>query len=197
MKHLILAGGRPWSGQGEGKHWVEALFSHTAKDDIHVAYCLFAEEVSHWPEVLLTNQELITKHAGSHSVSFQTLEHDTFFDVSAWADVIVIVGGDPARLREALEQYGDLMQVWDGKTISGSSAGADIMVHKYIYLQNKAVQEGFGWIKANFIPHWQHSGWKDWSTKDWEWAAGELAGMPGGAPLLCVREGDFVEVAVQ
>ncbi|HEV7454290.1 MAG TPA: Type 1 glutamine amidotransferase-like domain-containing protein [Candidatus Saccharimonadales bacterium] len=196
MKHLILSGGRPWSGEGGGRHWVHSLFSQSGQK-VRVAYCLFAEETAHWPEILLTNQELITKHAGNHSVSFKTLEHDTFFDVSTWADVIVIVGGDPVRLRAALEQYGDLMQIWDGKTISGSSAGADIMVRRYVYLQDKTMHEGFGWVPANFIPHWQSTGWKDWEAQDWEWAANQLAGVPGEDPLLCVREGDFVEVAVQ
>jgi hypothetical protein len=196
MKHLILSGGRPWLSDNGGKRWVDALLAYSGKT-VHIAYCLFAQDPADWPETLRTNQDLVRQFAGSREVSFKTLEHDSFFDVSAWADVIVIVGGDPAMLRDVLEQYGDLMQLWDGKTISGSSAGADIMVRRYMYLQDKVIQEGFGWVPVHFIPHWQANGWKGWEPKDWAWAANELAGQPGQEPLLCVREGDFVEIAVQ
>jgi hypothetical protein len=194
MKHLILSGGRPWLSDSGGKQWVDALLARSG-NTVHVAYCLFAQDASEWPETLRTNKALVQKFAGKRTVSFKTLEHDTFFEVSAWAHVIVIVGGDPATLRDTLEQYGDLMALWDGKTISGSSAGADIMVRRYMYLQDKVVQEGFGWVTANLLPHWE--AYEGWTAEDWQWAVNKLAGRPGEEPLLCIREGDFTEIAVQ
>lgn len=193
MKYLILSGGKPT----ESERWVHALLRQ-AGSEAQIAFCLFAGET---PELQTAMErgitEVIQRWAGKVRVSFQTLTPDTFKEVSAWANVVVIPGGDPQKLQRELEPHGDLMQLWDGKTISGSSAGADIMCRRYIYLQDKTFHNGFGWVAANFIPHWQAEGWEGWTAETWQWAAAELAGKPGDAPLLTVREGEFVEVAVQ
>jgi peptidase E len=192
MKHLILAGGQ-MDVKG-GRAWVEALLQD-CKSSAKVAFCLFAREESDWDQVVSGHIDLITRYTDKR-VNFKVFEAINFAEVSAWANVVVIVGGDPWRLKNTLEQYGNLMELWDGKTISGSSAGADIMVRRYMYLQDKVVQAGFGWVPVNVIPHWRAEGWKGWKPADWQWAARELAAGPGETPLLCIREGDFVEIEV-
>jgi hypothetical protein len=191
MKHLILGGGKVTTLGG--KAWAKALLGHTGKT-VKIAMCMFAIDETEWTsEADETINEI--KRLTDKRIEHAVLEADTFMDVSAWADAIIIVGGDPARLKNTLEQYGDLMSLWDGKTIAGSSAGADIMCQRYMYLQDRIVQEGFGWVPANIIPHWE-ADFEDWKPEDWKWAARELAGGPGEAPLLCMREGDFVEIKV-
>jgi cyanophycinase-like exopeptidase len=191
MKHLILGGGK-MTILGD-KAWVDVLLKHTGKT-AKIAMCMFAIEEAEWTSVAgetISEIKRVTDKRIEHAI----LEADTFMDVSAWADVIIIAGGDAARLKNTLEQYGDLMSLWNGKTIAGSSAGADIMCQRYMYLQDRVVQEGFGWVPVNMIPHWE-ADFEDWKPEDWQWAAQELAGGPGEAPLLCMREGDFVEIKV-
>jgi len=190
---LILSGGKPT----ESDAWVRALLSH-ADGEARIALCTFAGEDEAMQRAMADGiTEVIRQAAGEVQTSFQTLTADNFAEVSAWANVVVLSGGSAAKLKRELEPHGDLMQLWDGKTISGSSAGADIMCRRYVYLQDKTFADGFGWVSANIIPHWQAQNWKGWNPEDWEWAAGELAGESGGVPLLTVREGEFVEIAVQ
>jgi hypothetical protein len=195
MKHLILSGGRPWRGEDGGKLWVQALLAHCGSE-ARIGFCVFAQEEAEWPETIRSNAGLITKFAGDTAVNSKTMTAESFTEVSEWANVIVIPGGIPERLEQALKPYGDILQLWDGKTISGSSAGADIMCERYMYLQDRVVKQGFGWVPVSFIPHWQADllGWK---PEDWRWAETQLARGPGELPLLCVREADFVELAVQ
>jgi peptidase E len=192
MKHLILGGGQ-MATKG-GKKWVDVLLKNTGKT-ANIALCLFAVREAQWEEIVDGTLQAI-RPLTDKKIECKVLDADTFIDISAWADVIVIAGGDAARLKNTLEQYGDLMSLWNGKTIAGSSAGADIMVQRYMYLQDRVVQQGFGWVPINFIPHWQ-SNYDDWKAEDWTWAASELAGQPGEVPLICAREGDFVEITVK
>ncbi|HSX35126.1 MAG TPA: Type 1 glutamine amidotransferase-like domain-containing protein [Candidatus Saccharimonadales bacterium] len=193
MKHLILSGGKP----AERGAWVHALLAHAGRE-ARVALCMFASEDETLAQAMATGLKAVIADAAEiPDISFKVLDAANFKDVSAWANVIVISGGDPAKLKKELEPHGDLMQVWDGKTIAGSSAGADIMCKRYAYLQDKTFGGGFGWVPANIIPHWQAETWPGWDEADWAWAAKELSGKAGEAPLLTIREGEFVEIAVQ
>jgi peptidase S51-like protein len=192
MKHLILNGGKPI----ERKAWVELLLRDAGRE-ARIAFCMFAAPSEDLREKMLAGiQQQITKHAGVRQIAFRVLEADNFNEVSAWANIIVIPGGDPWQLKNALAQYGDLMELWDGKTVAGFSAGADVMVRRYMYLQDKVVQEGFGWLPVNLIPHWQ-ADFEGWRADDWQWASRQLASGPGDVPLITIREGEFVEFAVQ
>jgi peptidase E len=193
VKHLILSGGKPT----ESEAWVRALVAH-AGPEARIALCLFAAEDPNMEQQIADGvSKVITKWAGKVQVSFKALTADNFALVSEWANVVVIPGGSPMKLTQELEPHGDLLQLWDGKTISGASAGADIMCRRYVYLQDKSFHDGLGWVAANFIPHWQAETWEGWASEDWDWAARELAETPGKTPLLTVREGHFVEITVQ
>lgn len=193
MKYLILSGGKPM----ERASWVQALLAHAGRE-ARVALCMFAGDDETIQQAMVSGLKAIIADAAEvPDISFKVFTAENFKEVSEWANVIVIPGGDPAKLKKELEPHGNLMELWDGKTIAGSSAGADIMCKRYVYLQDKTFAEGFGWVQANFIPHWQSETWPDWGTDDWDWAAKELSGKPGGLPLLTVREGEFVEIAVQ
>lgn len=192
MKRLILSGGKPT----ESKRWVDALLCQ-ADGEARIGLCLFAGEDSKIQAAMESGvADVVKRWADKTKVELKTLTPDNFTEASNWANIIVIPGGDPSKLQKELAPYGDLMQLWDGKTISGSSAGADIMCCRYVYLQDKTFHQGFGWVKANFIPHWLAE-WEGWDYKTWQWAANELATDHGQTPLLLVREGEFVEIAVQ
>jgi peptidase E len=195
VKYLILSGGKP----AHREAWVQALLAHAGRD-ARVAFCMFASEDDATARAVVSGLSASIAEGvgvGGDEISFDTLTAKNFEEVSAWANVIVIPGGDPMKLKKELEPHGDLLKLWDGKTISGSSAGADIMCRRYVYLQDKSFHEGFGWVNANFIPHWQAPNWDGWTAKDWAWASRELSAKPGSTPLLTIREGEFVEIAVQ
>jgi hypothetical protein len=197
MKHLILGGGHLTRAEDGGRAWVEALLARSGAK-ARVAFCLFARDENEWGRVLEELQAVIRCYAGGTQVSFETMSPQNFIKVSKWANVIFMVGGDyPARLKAALERYEDVLSLWNGKTICGSSAGADVMCQRYMRLGQKKIEDGLGWVAANFIPHWRAPDWPGWSKKDWDAAAKRLAGRRGETPLLCLREGDFIEVEIK
>ncbi len=197
MKHLILGGGYLNKAADGGNRWVETLLARTDKE-ARIAFCLFSRDEHEWVHVLQQQQTIIKQFAGKTRLEFQTMTPSTISKVSEWANVIYITGGDfPARLKSVLQSHGGILELWDDKTICGSSAGANVMCKRYMHLQNKQVEEGLGWVNARLIPHWRAPDWPGWTDADWSWAVEQLVDKAGGSPLLCLPEGDFLEIKVK
>jgi len=195
MKRLVLMGGSPWKSDDMGRGLVESLIQHYPIE-ARVAFCIFAQPESDWRATEQVNRELIQKFAGNTKISFQTMTEDNFSEVSEWADIINLPGGNPFTLKEKLDLCGDVSSLWDGKVIAGSSAGADVLCEKYMFLQEKRIGEGFGWIKASCLPHWR-ANFDDWNDSDWNRAEAELLHQHSTLPVLCIPEGKFIEIAVR
>src|SRR5262245_13103086 len=118
MKHLFLSGGMPKANSPQAKQWVDALLENH-QVNANIAFCFFALPEAEWQDALKQNVELVTDNAGSAKVEYKLLTQNDFTEVSAWANIVVLAGGDPFRLKNALEQFGNLMEIWDGKTIAG------------------------------------------------------------------------------
>ncbi len=197
MKHLVLGGGYQMKAADGGEHWVRTMLQR-ADGHARIAFCLFARDEHEWIRVLQEQQDAIKRYAGSTKVEFQTMTPDSLAEVSDWANVIYITGGGlPARLKTMLAKHGDILKLWNGKTICGSSAGADVLCQRYMHLQSKTVEQGLGWVNANLIPHWRAPDWPDWTEKDWDAAVQKMAEVPGRTPLLCMREGSFIELELK
>ena len=193
MKRLILMGGRPWVTGDKGKSFSKVLFRYFP-EGIKLAFCNFARSKEEWKEVENWNKKMLDSFKDGQTFEYQTLTHDNFEDVSKWADVIYIPGGNTFELLESLQQY-DLKRLWDGKVIAGSSAGAHMFCEAFDYLQDKTFAKGLGWIPAVCIPHWRDE-FQDYTQADWDWAEREAIKRYPGLPVLCLPEGDFVEFTV-
>ncbi|HEY8999660.1 MAG TPA: Type 1 glutamine amidotransferase-like domain-containing protein [Candidatus Saccharimonadales bacterium] len=192
MKRLILMGGRPWEAADKGERQVEVLLRYFPAK-VKLAFCIFAQPEGDWEETRALNVSMIECFKGECTIAYQTMTLQNFAEVSEWADVIYMPGGKPPKLKAALEACGDVAKLWDGKVIVGASAGMDILCEHFSYLQEKTILEGFGWIKANCIPHWRNVG-EDAAVQTQ--AEAELLRRFPETPLLCVAEGDFIEVSV-
>ena len=192
MKRLILMGGRPWVAGDGGEAFVRALFRYHPKS-VKPAFCIFAQPESEWQQTRDYNTGMFDRFKGSRTVEYQTMTADNFEQVSAWADVMYVPGGDPFGLLEKLSAY-DLKTIWDGKIIAGSSAGADLFCQDFVHLQDKKFGKGLGWLPLSCVPHWRDQ-FEDYTDKDWDWA--EQASLKQSAnPVLCISEGKFAEFTV-
>ncbi len=192
MKRLILMGGRPWESADKGKRQVEVLLRYFPSK-VRLAFCIFAQDQNDWEQTRATNISMIERFKSGRGIEYQTMTPENFVETSAWADVIYMPGGEPPRLKAALQACGDIAELWDGKVIVGASAGMDILCEHFSYLQEETILEGFGWIKANCIPHWRNDGEDEAAQSR---AEEELLRRFPKVPLLCVAEGDFVEIGV-
>jgi len=193
MKRLILMGGRSWMAADGGKRQVEVLLRYFPTK-ANVAFCIFAQDESDWAATQATNVAMLDRFKGGCNIAYQTMTRENFAEVSAWADVIYIAGGEPPKLKAALEACGDIAKIWDGKVVAGASAGMDVLCEHFSYLQDKTILDGFGWVKASCVPHWRNDG-EDADAQTW--AEAELLRQYPELPILTVAEGDFVEVSVQ
>ena len=138
---------------------------------------------------------MFSKFGGKRKISYKTMTPKNFSDVSKWADVIYIPGGNPFTLKQKIESCGNVAKLWDRKIIAGSSAGADLFCVGFAYLQEKTFGHGLGWVKATCIPHWR-SDFNDYTDQDWDWAEQESLKQFPDLPILCIQESDFVEFSV-
>jgi peptidase E len=186
-------GGRPWVAADGGQALVGAMLRYypvAAK----VAFCNFAQPESDWQETQHINSVMFDEFRGATAITYQTMNSSNFTEVSAWADVIYIPGGTPAILKQKLNAFPDLAQLWDNKVVAGASAGADVLCAYYPYLQDKTIQQGFGWVAASLVPHWRNDGEDEHAQT---WAEAELLKRHPELPVLCIPEGEFVEITVQ
>ncbi len=195
MKRLILMGGRPWLAKDEGERFAATLFRYFP-EQVKLAFCIFAQPEEDWEETRAVNTAMFNRFKKGAEIEYQTMTADNFEAVSAWADIIYLPGGRTSRLLEALRPF-DLAKLWDGKLIAGSSAGANLFCTGFVSLQDKAFGRGLGWVKASCVPHWRATDFEGYTTEDWDWAEAESLRQLPDLPVLCIPEGDFVELTVR
>ncbi|HSW79595.1 MAG TPA: Type 1 glutamine amidotransferase-like domain-containing protein [Candidatus Saccharimonadales bacterium] len=198
MKRLILIGGHP--GKATDDNVLSyALRTHPA-NKVNIAFCNYAHIDTQWKDVEKELIAMFEQFGGGKSLAFKTLSRDNFNEVSEWAGVIYITGGNPAKLKSELDKHEGLDTLWDGKIITGSSAGADIMCEQFVYLQEKTLGDGYGWVRATMIPHWGHydeAEFEKYTDDDFEFVRAKALKSRPDLPVLCIPEGQFVEIAVQ
>lgn len=194
MKRLILMGGRPWLAEDGGKNFVETLFRYYP-EQVKLAFCIFAQPEEQWEETRAWNTRMFDKFKGNRTVSYQTMTKENFAEVSAWADVIYLPGGDSFALPEKLKPF-DVGTLWDGKVIAGSSAGAYFLSKGFIGLRARKFGRGLGWVNSTCIAHWRAKDYEDYTDKDWDWAEQEALRQLPDTPVLCIPESEFVEFTV-
>lgn len=187
-------GGRPWECDDGGKRFTRVLFRYFP-NEVKLAFCIFAQPESDWTETEDRNIEMFNSFMGSRTIAYKTMTAENFAEVSSWADVIYIPGGNPKTLHDLLIKCGDISKLWNKKVIAGSSAGADLFCTNYVYLQDKTFGKGLDWVKATCVPHWRDK-FRDYTSKDWDWAESEALRKFPELPVLCIPEGEFVEFSV-
>ncbi len=194
MKRLVLMGGRPWLSGDRGKVFTDRLFRYSP-NELKLAFCIFAQPEIEWAETEKWNKSMFDSFKGQKSIIYKTMTERNFTDVSKWADIIYIPGGDPYKLKNEILAVGDTEELWDDKIIAGSSAGADLFCAKFVYLQDKNFGAGLAWINATCIPHWRGD-FKGYSDKDWDWVESESLQRFPNLPVLCIPEGESIEVTI-
>ena len=193
MKRLLLMGGRPWVAGLGGQDFVEALFRYHT-ESVKLAFCIFAQPEDEWDETIKWNSEMFDKFKGDRTIEYKTMTAENFEDVSAWADIIYVPGGNVFTLLDKLKPY-YLDKLWDDKVVAGSSAGADLLCAHFVSLQHRKLGDGLGWVPVTCVPHWRDE-FEDYTADDWDWAEQEPLRKHPKVPVLGISEGRFVEYTV-
>jgi len=96
----------------------------------------------------------ILEQAGGKKLNFLRATEENFIAQIKNADVLYMNGGTNHRLRETLEKYPDFLEVIKGKTVVGSSAGANVLSTYYFSNSRDGIFEGLGVLPIRLVCHY-------------------------------------------
>jgi hypothetical protein len=127
---------------------------------------------------------------------FELTLPETFAEQMHASDAIIIQGGDDHLIQYWLKQF-DLPQLWEGKTVAGSSAGSDALVTHFWTGDWRTTMNGLGLVPIKFIAHYESQyGENDpRGPINWKKAYEELKNYGDQTlPIYALHEGNFVVI---
>ncbi|MBI4121784.1 MAG: Type 1 glutamine amidotransferase-like domain-containing protein [Parcubacteria group bacterium] len=190
----ILVGGYPHKAPDGGKGFAEELVKGF-DEPVKILDCLFARPRENWEKAFAQDQEFFAKQLPGKQLEFAMALPEQFREQVRLANVIYIRGGVSEALFLQLQKPSEGWQhELSGKTLAGSSAGADVISKYYYGLDDLQIAEGLGLLPVKVIPHYG----SDYNAPhiDWTKAEAELAAYKEPLPLIKLAEGQF-EVRVR
>lgn len=162
MTKYILHGGETGRKTKDNKKLFIEM-TNELSDRANILCVYFSRPKKIWPQ--LFKQDKINFSSASLKKDFNfTLaddKTDALTNQIKKADVIYLRGGDTDMLKKTLNKVEKLVKLWQGKIVSGSSAGAYVL-SKYYYSNDKAcIKEGLGVLPIKTFCHYS----KDKSDK--------------------------------
>ncbi len=188
MTKYILVGGYPHKIADGGKAFAEELVKGFT-EPIKLLECLFARPKENWDKVFEQDKEFFQRHLPEKKIELVRAELDKFIEQVRWADAIYIRGGDAEELLIELLRTYSLQKELKGKTLAGSSAGADAIAKYYYGLDDLKIGGGLGLLHVKVLTHYR----SDYNAPniDWDKADRELNEYKENLRLLTLEEGRF------
>lgn len=186
----ILIGGYVRNAPDGGKAFCEELIKGFS-EPVKILVCLFAEEdVAVWPEKFQRDHELFDQMLHDKKLDLQLAQRETFVEQIKWADAIYLRGGSAeVLLTNILTEIPNISQLLDGKTVAGTSAGADAIAKYYYDLDHLKLSQGLGLLPIKVIVHYKSN--YNAPNIDWDKAYQELQEYKEPLELLALAEGEF------
>lgn len=184
----ILVGGYPHKAPDGGKAFCEELVKGF-NEPIKILNCLFARPIENWSKSFEQDKEFFTRHLPEKKIEIKSATFDKFIEQIIWADVVYIRGGSSERLLIELLKNADFKNKLTGKTIAGSSAGANA-ISKYFYEPDSLkLEEGLGILSVKTIVHYRSN--YNSPNIDWDKAYSEFDSYKEKLPIIALAEGQF------
>jgi len=188
MSKYILAGGFVHKSPDGGKSFCEAVvggFSGSVK----ILDCLFAKPQDKWEVLFAGDIAFFEKHIPGMQLDFCLADPKRFTEQVAWANAITIRAGSDESLADILGGNTEWEKELSGKTVAGSSAGANIISAYYYHLDVPRVSEGLGILPIKVMCHYK----SDYNAPNVDWAGAydELKKYGEDLQIIALREGEF------
>lgn len=193
MKRFILVGGYPDKAPDGGRSMWQAV-AGTHKSKLKVLDCFFARIEEYWEITMARDWAMTQVYLSKMNVELTLARPELFIKQLKACDVVYFHGGNTNRLKAVLDSIPDWQKHLAGKTIVGSSAGAEIIGTSYLDIDNaNKYEKGYDLLPVKVLCHYKSSygGLKD---DDWIRIAKSLEGYDTGSPILALREGEFVVI---
>ena len=186
----ILVGGYPQRGINDGKGFAEELVKDFG-ESVSILVCLFARTREVWDEAFSQDVEAFQKHLPGKKLEIVMADPENFLEQLRRADVLYLRGGHSTQLLvDTLNGYPDLKNMLSGKTVAGSSAGADAISQYYYGLDTPdEIKEGLGLLPVKVVVHYR----SDYNAPNinWDRVDGLMESTHPEFPTINLAEGQF------
>jgi len=188
MTKYILVGGYPDKAPDEGKAFCEEIVKGF-EEPVRILDCIFARPRETWEKEYANDQEFFKDHLPNKKLEIRLATPENFVEQMKWANAIYFRGGRTTPLMELLNKNKGWDKELDGKTLAGTSAGANMMAKYYYGLDSLRLREGLGLLLVKVIVHWR----SDYNATniDWDKAYSELKNYKEDLPIITLDEGQF------
>ena len=192
----ILAGGNDRESYDYGKALAAEVFK-TCTPPLRVVSCAFASPREDWEAKFSVRQEWFKQAFGGKTKVVMAFP-DNFREQVREADVVYFHGGDDDLIAYRLSQFDKLSELFAGKVVAGSSAGADWLSAGFWTCDWRAVRQGSGLTPLNIIPHYESATYGQDDPRgpiDWGKAKEQLQIAIGpDQKVTPLREGEFISI---
>jgi peptidase E len=188
MTKFILVGGYPHKAPDGGKAFSEELVKGF-NQPVRVLDCLFARPRDNWEKAFNQDKDFYTKHLPNIKFIITLADPDKFIEQIENSDAIYIRGGDTRLLMSVLQKTGDWVSKLKGKTLAGSSAGADLIAKYFYDLDYLEFGKGLGLLPVKTLVHYG----SDYNAPNinWESVYKNLKAYKEDLEILKLPEGGF------
>jgi peptidase E len=188
MTKYILVGGYPHKALDGGKAFSEELVKDF-NEPVKILDCLFARPTDNWQTAFAQDKEFFSKHLAHIMIELELADPAKFINQLRWANAIYIRGGTTALLMDLLSKTDNWISELNGKTLAGSSAGADLIGKYYYDLDTLELGDGLGLVSVKTLVHYG----SDYNAPNIDWAKAEkkLKNYKEDLEILKLSEGGF------
>ncbi len=151
-KYILHGGFTPKTAQEDDAFFKEMLKDAPQNPKILLVY--FAKEKD---RIAKNREEEIAqfeKNKGDKILSFETANEKEFPDQVVRSDVIYLHSGRSVKILETLSKFQGLGKLFEGKTLAGDSAGANVLSVCFYSRASDEIFEGLGILPIKLIPHY-------------------------------------------
>lgn len=200
MTKYILTGGRDRARENKDYAALLANELHKQYDTFNILSCFFAKPEEHWPLISNHWEEWFQKKVGSVG-AYDYARIDKFVDQIKDFDIIYLHGGDNKSMRDVLETFEPLADLFKGKTVIGSSAGVNALAKNFWGSTHRKPFKGLAVLDINTMVHYgspRHDIGKDLTQHDWDEDEKKFQEFIGVAQkILCIPEGEILTFEVE
>lgn len=154
MTKYILHGGA-WQPSYDYKNFFTEMTGGLS-GPINVLCVYYARDKETWDDRFAEDKIKFTTSSSEKVMNFEMAKNETedFIEQIKWADLIYMRGGDSHVLQGYLEKISNLENLWGGKVIAGSSAGALVLSKYYYENDDDSFNKGLGILPIKAICHY-------------------------------------------
>lgn len=153
MTKFILHGGMTSVRNEENKKFHEEVVEDLPENP-KILILLFSIEEDRWREEYKHQKNNFIENLGDLGFEFKLASKENFLEELEWADAVHFRGGSTLLLLDVMENYPEFKDSLEGKTVSGSSAGALYLVDNFYENDIEEIHRGLGVININLITHY-------------------------------------------